>query len=138
MRATTPPRVVGALSPGLIVRLALLLLTLRRVNVLFLGQKRVLCSTMENFKLTALIIDEVTNFIDRSAKEVILEWIGQFKGGVVCVTHDRELIESVDWDRIVVLASNASSFETLDRSALTDQLTTAKQQADEAMTILFE
>jgi ATPase subunit of ABC transporter with duplicated ATPase domains len=109
---------IAALSPGLVVRLALLLLTLRRVNLLFL--------------------DEVTNFIDREAKSVLLEWLPSYQGGVVCVTHDRELIEAVAWHRMLMVQPLARRVELITTEQLHDDIQRSQQQADEAVSILFD
>lgn len=105
------------LSPGLRVRLALLLLVLRKINV--------------------LILDEVTNYIDRAAKDVLLEFLPSFSGAVICVSHDRELVSSVTWSRILRLGPKAT-LTHMTTIQLEERLSIAQDAASESMRILFD
>lgn len=114
---TAALRPISQLSPGLVVRLALLLLMLRGVNMLFL--------------------DEVTNFIDRAAKETLLNFLPNFNGAMVCVTHDRELMTAVKWSRIVKLSDDGSSLEILEPDALEQEIEQYTAEADLAVSLLL-
>ena len=109
-------RPTSSLSPGLKVRLALLLLIVQRVN--------------------CLVLDEVTNFIDRSAKETLIQFLQKFRGAVVCVTHDRELLENVKWDRMVQY-NNDSTLSQVKQSDFAEWIAAAQAEADEAIEIVF-
>lgn len=114
---TAALRPIAQLSPGLTVRLALLLLLLRRVNMLFL--------------------DEVTNFIDRAAKETLLNFLPKFNGGLVCVTHDRELIDAIQWTRIVKLSDDGTTLEILEPDSLEQEINSYQQEAEDAASVLL-
>jgi len=43
-----------------------------------------------------LILDEPTNDLDRDGREVVLRLLRQFDGGVLVISHDRELLREVD------------------------------------------
>ncbi|MGI9275433.1 MAG: ABC-F family ATP-binding cassette domain-containing protein [Endozoicomonas sp.] len=70
-----------------------------RSRLLFIGL------TLANYHL--LFLDEPTNHLDLEGKEELTETLGQFAGGFVLVSHDRDLIEKscnrywlVDDDRL--------------------------------------
>jgi ATPase subunit of ABC transporter with duplicated ATPase domains len=46
-----------------------------------------------------LVLDEPTNHLDLAAIEQLEEALGSFQGTLLLVTHDRWLLESVDFDR---------------------------------------
>ena len=69
-------RRLGELSGGECTRLALAALTLQRPDV--------------------LLLDEPTNNLDRSARERLHDFVAGFRGTLVVVSHDRELLEHVD------------------------------------------
>jgi ATPase subunit of ABC transporter with duplicated ATPase domains len=110
-------RPIGELSPGLIVRLALLLLVLRGVNL--------------------LVLDEVTNFIDRAAKETLLNFLPTFNGAIVCVTHDRELMQAIHWTSIRKMSDDGATLELLPAEALEEEIEKRSKEADEAISILI-
>ena len=43
-----------------------------------------------------LILDEPTNDLDRDGREVVLRLLREFRGGVLVISHDRELLGAVD------------------------------------------
>lgn len=43
-----------------------------------------------------LILDEPTNNLDRSGKEIIISFIQSYEGALLVISHDRELLEIVD------------------------------------------
>ncbi len=43
-----------------------------------------------------LILDEPTNNLDRSGREVVLSFVRAYKGALLIISHDRELLEIVD------------------------------------------
>lgn len=57
-----------------------------RARLLFVGL------SLANYSL--LMLDEPTNHIDMEGKKALAEQINQFPGGVLLVSHDRELIEN--------------------------------------------
>lgn len=69
-------RTIGTLSGGESILLALTALLLDRPEV--------------------LILDEPTNNLDRSARERLYAAVGDWRGAVILVSHDRELLERVD------------------------------------------
>jgi ATPase subunit of ABC transporter with duplicated ATPase domains len=69
-------RTLGELSGGEVTRLALTALTLRRPDV--------------------LLLDEPTNNLDRDARVRLHEFVAGYRGTLVVVSHDRELLEQVD------------------------------------------
>lgn len=69
-------RPVGTLSGGQVILLALAALILARPEV--------------------LILDEPTNNLDRAAREMLQQALERWRGPVLLVSHDRELLESVD------------------------------------------
>jgi ATPase subunit of ABC transporter with duplicated ATPase domains len=69
-------RRLGELSGGEVVRTALAGLLLDRPDV--------------------LLLDEPTNNLDRRAREDLHEFVGGYRGTLVVVSHDRELLERVD------------------------------------------
>lgn len=69
-------RQIGTLSGGQVVLLALAALTLSQPEV--------------------LILDEPTNNLDRAARSLLYAAVRRWRGPVVLVSHDRELLELVD------------------------------------------
>lgn len=110
-------RPIGELSPGLTARLALLLLMVRGVNMLFL--------------------DEVTNFVDRGAKDAILAFLPTFAGGIVCVTHDRELMHAVEWSRVLAVRDDGSAIDQQDANALQREIDARSIEADQIVNVLL-
>jgi ATPase subunit of ABC transporter with duplicated ATPase domains len=114
---TAALRPIGELSPGLTARLALLLLMVRGVNMLFL--------------------DEVTNFVDRGAKDAILAFLPTFAGGIVCVTHDRELMHAVEWSRVLAVRDDGSAIDQQDANALQREVDARSIEADQIVNVLL-
>lgn len=56
-----------------------------RARLLFIG--------LSLAKYSLLMLDEPTNHLDMEGKQVLAEQIQQFSGGILLVSHDRELIE---------------------------------------------
>ncbi len=69
-------RRLGELSGGEVMRLALAGLLLQRPDV--------------------LLLDEPTNNLDRGAREHLHDFVAGYRGTLVVVSHDRELLEHVD------------------------------------------
>jgi len=69
-------RTVGSASGGELVLLSLVALLLRRPSV--------------------LLLDEPTNNLDRSARERLSEVIASWRGTLIVVSHDRELLNAMD------------------------------------------
>jgi ATPase subunit of ABC transporter with duplicated ATPase domains len=76
-------RPVEVLSGGEVTRAALAGLTLRSPGI--------------------LLLDEPTNHLDAGSREALYAFVGEWTGGAVCVSHDRELLRRMD--RIVELSS---------------------------------
>lgn len=53
----------------------------------------------------ALLLDEPTNHLDRPARDWLRKMVGQWSGGLIVASHDRELLE--DMERIVEIDSSA-------------------------------
>ena len=65
-------------------------------------------------------------------------FIAQFPGAVLCVTHDRDLLDGVEWHRILYVGPNAAQIVELDREALARLQVEAQEEADKAVGILFD
>ena len=76
-------RPLATLSPGERTRLILAVLTAGRVN--------------------CLVLDEPTNHLDLPAIEQLEAALGDFEGTLICVSHDRWLLEAVDFDRSILV-----------------------------------
>jgi ATPase subunit of ABC transporter with duplicated ATPase domains len=76
-------RPIESLSPGERTRAVLALLMARGVN--------------------CLVLDEPTNHLDLAAIEQLEVALESFEGTVLLVTHDRELLDNVRIDRILVV-----------------------------------
>lgn len=86
-----------------------------------------------------LLMDEPTNHLDRSGREFIAEMVESFKGGLLIVSHDRDLLERMD--RIVeitalgvtVWGGNYSFYrseKTRAAERAEDELSSARQNAE--------
>ncbi|HLF40690.1 MAG TPA: ABC-F family ATP-binding cassette domain-containing protein [Acidimicrobiia bacterium] len=76
-------RPVGSLSPGERTRAVLAVLMARGVN--------------------CLVLDEPTNHLDLAAIEQLEQALESFEGTLLLVTHDRELLDNVRTDRILLV-----------------------------------
>lgn len=56
---------------------------------------------------TFLILDEPTNHLDCSGRKAVHEFLDRFRGGVLIISHDREILEKAD--KILELTSNGLS-----------------------------
>lgn len=66
------------------------------------GQKRFIELILVQFSHPDLaLIDEPTNHMDFAAKEAFIEWLKAFKGACLVITHDRDVLGSVE--RIIEL-----------------------------------
>lgn len=43
-----------------------------------------------------LLLDEPTNNLDRDGRRAVIDFLGQWRGGAIIVSHDRELLDIVD------------------------------------------
>ncbi|MEQ5237051.1 ABC-F family ATP-binding cassette domain-containing protein [Proteus terrae] len=67
----------------------------QKVNTLSGGERaRLLFVGLSLANYSLLMLDEPTNHIDMEGKKALAEQISQFPGGVLLVSHDRELIEN--------------------------------------------
>ncbi|NBN60892.1 ATP-binding cassette domain-containing protein [Proteus sp. G2639] len=67
----------------------------QKVSTLSGGERaRLLFVGLSLAKYSFLMLDEPTNHIDMEGKKALAEQISQFPGGVLLVSHDRELIEN--------------------------------------------
>ncbi len=80
-------RPVESLSPGERTRAVLALLMARGVN--------------------CLVLDEPTNHLDLTAIEQLEAALASFQGTLLLVTHDRELLDNVSIDRVLVVEGGA-------------------------------
>jgi ATPase subunit of ABC transporter with duplicated ATPase domains len=87
-------RRLGELSGGEVVRLALAGLLVQRPDV--------------------LLLDEPTNNLDRQAREHLHRFVAGYRGTLVVVSHDRELLEHVDRIGDVRTLPDRSGGRTLD------------------------
>ncbi len=58
-------------------------------------QKRVALAALLVSEWDALILDEPTNHLDLDAIAYLEEWLANFRGGLVLVTHDRHVLDRV-------------------------------------------
>ncbi len=71
------------------------------------GQKRfVELVKLQHSKADLVLIDEPTNHMDYAAKELFLDWFNREKAAVVVITHDRDVLQSVD--RIIEIRDGKS------------------------------
>lgn len=86
-----------------------------------------------------LLMDEPTNHLDRAGRDFIAEIVASFKGGLLIVSHDRELLERMD--RIVEITTLSVtvwggnySFYRAEKTRATEraegELASARQHAD--------
>jgi len=67
----------------------------KKVNACSGGEKhRIMLSKMMMDSANFLVLDEPNNHLDLEAIISLGEALHQYKGGVICVTHDRELIDA--------------------------------------------
>ena len=95
-RTSTGPSV--ALSPGERTRALLALLPARGVN--------------------CLVLDEPTNHLDLPAIEQLEQALEAFEGTLLLVTHDRQLLEAVEVDRVLDVADGQVARAPLKRRCL--------------------
>ncbi len=61
------------------------------------GQKRfVELVKVQHAKADLILIDEPTNHMDYAAKELFVNWLNNEKAAVLVITHDRDVLKSVD------------------------------------------
>lgn len=58
-------------------------------------QKRVALATLLVREWEALILDEPTNHLDLDAIAYLEEWLANYRGGLILVTHDRHVLDRV-------------------------------------------
>jgi ATPase subunit of ABC transporter with duplicated ATPase domains len=69
----------------------------RRIGELSGGEAVLLCLAAEFLRRPGvLLLDEPTNNLDLAARQRLYEAVGSWKGAMVIVSHDRELLELVD------------------------------------------
>jgi len=80
---------------------------------------RLLVSTLVAGQHNLLLLDEPTNHLDLESVEVVENALKEYQGAFVVVTHDRYLLKSIGFDRILSLKdgkieeySNWDSYET--------------------------
>ena len=84
-------------------------LALQPIRTLSGGQKsRVSFAIISWRKPHVLVLDEPTNHLDLETIDAVIVALGNFNGGVICVSHDAHFIESVA-DEIWVLGSGRVS-----------------------------
>jgi ATPase subunit of ABC transporter with duplicated ATPase domains len=77
-----------------------------KINLLSGGQKaRVSLASIQMNSPHLLLLDEPTNHLDLESIEGLIKGINEFNGGVVIITHDMYLIESIN-DGIIYEISN--------------------------------
>ncbi|MFT4090239.1 MAG: ABC-F family ATP-binding cassette domain-containing protein [Asticcacaulis sp.] len=105
------------------------------------GQRtRVLLAALMFSGADIILLDEPTNHLDRQGREALKTWLAGYKGAVIVVSHDRELLTQMD--RIVELTdSGAQSYggnwdhynerKALDLAAHKQDLAEAQKQIDQ-------
>src|SRR5439155_6502252 len=69
----------------------------RRIGELSGGEGVLLCLAAEFLRRPGvLLLDEPTNNLDLAARQRLYEAVGSWRGAMVIVSHDRELLERVD------------------------------------------
>jgi ATPase subunit of ABC transporter with duplicated ATPase domains len=53
--------------------------------------------------INCLVLDEPTNHLDLPAIEQLETALNAFQGTLICVSHDRWLLEAVEFDRSVLV-----------------------------------
>ncbi|MGZ9793957.1 ribosomal protection-like ABC-F family protein [Bacillus atrophaeus] len=67
----------------------------KKLSVLSGGERiRLKLSILMEKKLNVLILDEPTNHLDIESQEILENSLQQFQGTVICVSHDRHLLEN--------------------------------------------
>ncbi|MWV62154.1 ATP-binding cassette domain-containing protein [Helicobacter saguini] len=93
----------------------------KSVGALSGGEKhRIMLSKLMILKNNFLILDEPTNHLDLEAIIALGEALYNYQGGIICVSHDRELIDSFA-NRIIEL-SEVDSIESKDSKHAKDSI----------------
>lgn len=84
-----------------------------------------------------LILDEPTNDLDRESRESLYQFVQTYTGGLLVISHDRELLEDVDeiWELsnqgLAVYGGSFSFYEERkgeERTLLTEKIDTARRE----------
>ena len=82
-----------------------------------------------------LLLDEPTNHLDLDAVLWLEDWLKEFPGALLLITHDREFLDAVaqsivhiDGKRLVTYAGNYSAFETQRAARLAQQQSVYEKQ----------
>jgi ATPase subunit of ABC transporter with duplicated ATPase domains len=78
----------------------------RPVNVLSGGEKiRIELALCVNQKKTPqlLLLDEPTNHLDLSSRKILYEFLEQFEGALIVVSHDTHFLGSLEFDQVLEL-----------------------------------
>ena len=88
-----------------------------------------------------VILDEPTNHLDREGREAVIDFVRSWRGGILIVSHDRELLENVD--EILELTPQGltrvgggwreyDEFRRAERARLEQNLNISKRERDKA------
>jgi ATPase subunit of ABC transporter with duplicated ATPase domains len=79
--------------------------TVRSLDALSPGERtRVILAVLMAGGINCLVLDEPTNHLDLPAIEQLETALNAFEGTLICVSHDRWLLESISFDRSVVVS----------------------------------
>ncbi len=80
--------------------------TVRTLDALSPGERtRVILAVLMAGGINCLVLDEPTNHLDLPAIEQLETALNAFEGTLICVSHDRWLLECISFDRSVVVES---------------------------------
>lgn len=68
---------------------------------------RLMIAVLVSGRCNLLILDEPTNHLDFESVELIEKALRNFEGSIVCVTHDRYFIDSVNFNHLLLLEDGA-------------------------------
>uniref|UniRef100_A0A7S1T603 Probable ATP-dependent transporter ycf16 n=1 Tax=Compsopogon caeruleus TaxID=31354 RepID=A0A7S1T603_9RHOD len=84
---------------------------LRPINTLSGGEKsRVAFSVITYSKPHILLLDEPTNHLDLDTIDALVDALNEFKGGILCVSHDARLISTVCDEILICKDGSVKSF----------------------------
>ena len=99
----------------------------KQVNVLSGGEKvRCMLSRMMLYGSNVLILDQPTNHLDLSTKEVLEDALAEFGGTIILVSHDRYLLNKVASRIIEIKHDEVNSYEG-NFDAYSEAVNTARQ-----------
>ncbi|MFH1971746.1 MAG: ABC-F family ATP-binding cassette domain-containing protein [Patescibacteria group bacterium] len=79
----------------------------KKISVLSHGEKsRLSLAKLALEKNDLLLLDEPTNHLDVNTKKHVIEALDKYKGTLIIVSHDEELLENIKFNRMILLPEN--------------------------------